>query len=57
MIYKGYKIYAEKDFWIITKDDFFLCDYRTIDGGELQSEKHAYNDAKKNIDTFERLGI
>ena len=47
MMYKGYKIYVEKDFWIITKDDFFLCDYRTIDGGELQSEKHAYNDAKK----------
>ena len=55
MTYKGYKIYAEKEFWIIWKGDFTLSDYKTIDGDTFQSDKHAYNDAKKNIDTIERL--
>lgn len=50
MIYKGYSIVAFDFGWMISKDDFFLFDFRSIDGGKIMGEKHAMNDAKKNID-------
>ena len=37
------------------KGNHFLSDTRSIDGGVLQGESHAINDAKKNIETLHRL--
>jgi hypothetical protein len=58
-VYKDIKIIAvpvTKGFcWMFKFNDTYYTDGRTIDGSQLQSEKHAINDAKKNIDSFLRL--
>ena len=60
--YMGYSITAQQDkdviWWELYFDGRFIVqDFRTIDGGKLQSIPHAVNDAKKNVDAFYRLKI
>jgi|GEM_PF-5301030 hypothetical protein len=64
--YKGYDIIASEEKresgkhinWLLFKEGIFvLQDFRTIDGDNLQSAKHAINDAKKNVDTIIRLKL
>jgi len=58
--YRGYSIVADicdsGYCWSIFKGNtHILSDTRAIDGGKLQSERNAINDAKKNIETWHRL--
>ena len=53
---KAFKTEDKNIFWNIYRDNrLYISDTRTADGDKLQSEQHAINDAKRNIDIILRI--